>query len=381
MLIGLVGKPNSGKSSFFKAATMVDVKISNVPFTTIKPNVGIAYIIMDCVEKGFGKKCNPKNGFCRNGRRFVPIRLIDVAGLVPGAHEGRGMGNQFLDDLRQASVLIHTVDFSGKTDSEGNPTENHDPKKDVEFLENEIDYWFASVIEKNLPKILKAKTKTDLVQNIQEQLSGLEIDKKFIERAVEKFSPSQTLEFARELRKLSKPILICANKIDLKSAQENFEKLKSIFQNAVPTSADSEIALKLAVEKNLINYFPGNGFEISGRLEEKQKQALEKIKTEVIEKFGSTGVQKCLDKAIFDLLNYIAVCPVEDENKLTDSKGNVLPDIHLIPRGSTALDLAFKIHTEIGEKFISAIDARTKRRLGKDYVLQNNDVIKIITSK
>jgi ribosome-binding ATPase YchF (GTP1/OBG family) len=379
--IGLVGKPSSGKSSFFKAASLIDVKITGVPFCTIEPNVGIGYVIVDCVCKEFGVKCKPKVGYCKNGKRFIPVKLIDVGGLIPGSHLGRGIGNKFLDDLRKASVLIQIVDCSGLTDSEGKPTAGYDPNNEIKFLEEEIDLWFAGIIKKAVQKIGKVKSREDLINILTQQLSGLEIRKNQIEEALQKVPVTRVEEFAKTIRRIAKPILIAANKIDLKPAQENFEKLKKIYKNIVPTSAEAEIALKKAAEKNLIDYLPGNGFSIKGKLDEKQMKALEFIKKEVIEKYGSTGVQVALNKAVFELLNYIVVYPVEDENKLTDKDGNVLPDAFLMPPGSTALDLAFKIHTELGEKFICAIDARTKKKLGKDYALKNNDVIKIVFGK
>ena len=381
MIIGLVGKPSSGKSSFFKASTLIDVKITGIPFCTIKPNIGIGYVIIDCVCKEFGLKCNPKTGYCKNGKRFIPVRLVDVAGLVPGAHEGRGLGNQFLDDLRQASALIHIVDVSGTRDAEGKITSGYDPENDIIFLEKEIDMWFAAVIKKAAQKF--GRTQKDVAQTVAEQLSGLEVTRKQVEQTLEKVSLANTEAFATELRKISKPILIAANKIDLKSAQENFEKLKQKYENMVPTSAESEIALRKAAEKGLLEYIPGHDFTISdsSKLVGPQLEALDTIRREVIEKYGSTGVQNCLNKAVFELLDHIAVYPVEDENKLSDKNGNVLPDVHLVPRGTTALDLAFRIHTDIGSKFVSAIDVRTKRRLGKDYQLKNSDVIKIMTSK
>ncbi len=381
MIIGLVGKPSSGKSSFFKAATMIDVKISSVPFTTIQPNVGIAYVTIDCVESEFNVKCNPKHGYCKNGKRFVPVKLVDVGGLIPGSHEGKGIGNKFLDDLRQASALIQVVDASGLTDAEGNPTENYNPEDEIKFLREEIDLWFASVIQKSLSKIGKVQTKEDLLHVLIEQLSGLEIGKSYIERALERASLSDVNHFAEEVRKLSKPIIIAANKIDLKSAQANYQKLKENYDNIVPTSAEAEIALKKAAEKDLIGYSVGNGFEIKGNLAENQRKALEFIKSEVVDKYGSTGIQTCLNKTIFTMLNYIAVYPVANANKLTDKDGNVLPDVYLIPNGTTAKELAFKVHTSIGEKFIAGIDARTKIKLSADYQLKNNDVIEIAFAK
>jgi len=381
MIIGLVGKPSSGKSSYFKASTMIDVKISPLPFTTIASNIGIGYIALDCVEKEFNVKCNPKHGYCKNGKRFVPVKLADVGGLIPGSHLGKGIGNKFLDEIRQASALIQIIDASGLTDSEGQPTINYDPKIEIEFLENEIDLWFTDVIKRALQKVTKVSSKADLIQILSEQLSGLGISKEHIEQALEKASYTDTEKFAKLIRKISKPIILAANKIDLRQSQENFEKLKQKYQNIIPTSAEAEIALKKAAEKGLIDYSVGNGFEIKGNLDENQKKALEFIKKEVIEKYGSTGVQNCLNKAVFEMLNYIAVYPVADANKLTDKEGNVLPDVYLIPKGTTAKELAFNIHTSIGEKFIAGIDARTKRKLSADYQLKNNDVIEIAFTK
>jgi ribosome-binding ATPase YchF (GTP1/OBG family) len=383
--IGLVGKPSSGKSSFFKAATMIDVKISPVPFTTIKPNRGTAYLITDCVCKEFGLQCKPKHGKCENGKRYIPIVLWDVAGLVPGAHEGKGLGNQFLDDIRQSSVLIQIVDFSGLTDEEGRVTEGYDPSKDIEFLEREFDFWFADVIKKAVEKFqrkLATTTRADLVQILSEQLSGLEVSKSHIDQALSHSSINDLDAFSPILRKLSKPIIIAANKIDIKSAQENFARLKDKYNLAIPTSADGEIALKKAAEKNLIKYKEGDGFEIiSSSLVDAQKNVLNKIKTEVVEKYGSTGIQNCLNTAVFKLLNYIAVYPVADSKHMTDKDGNVLPDVFLVPAGTTVKEFAFRVHTTLGEKFICGIDARSKRRLAADYQLKNNDVVEIMFAK
>lgn len=369
-----------------KALTMVDVRISPVPFTTIDANVAIGHIIVDCVCKEFDVSCNPRTGYCKNGKRFVPVKLVDVGGLIPGSHLGKGLGNAFLDDIRQASVLIQTVDASGLTDAEGKPTTGYNPVEEIEFLENEINLWFASVIEKAIAKFrrkLTASKRTDLVQILTEQLSGLEVSKRHIEQALDKASIADVANFAKVLRKLSKPILIAANKIDLQQAQENFDKLKAKHENAIPTSAEAEIALKKAAEQRLIDYLPGNDFKVldDSKLDEKQRKALQLIKEKVIGKYGSTGVQNCLDKAVFELLNYIAVYPVADANKLIDKDANVLPDVFLIPTGTTVKELAFKVHTEIGEKFICGIDARTKRKLAADHELKSNDVVEIRFAK
>ena len=386
MIIGLIGKPSSGKSSFFKAATMIDVKISDVPFTTIVPNTGIGYVTIDCVCKEFNVKCNPNHGYCKDGKRFVPVKLVDCGGLIPDSHLGKGIGNKFLDDIRQASVLIQLIDCSGLTNSEGNPTTGYDPEDEIKFLEKEIDSWFADVISRAVQKFkgkLQTMSKSELVNELFQQLSGLEIDKYYIEEILQRIPITDIENFAKELRKISKPIIFAANKIDLKEAQENFEKLKEKYQNMVPTSADSEIALKKAGEKGLVNYIPEGSFEIIDptKLDSSQMKALETIKKEVVEKYGSTGVQTCLNKAVFEFLNYVAVYPVADSNKLTDKDGNVLPDVFLVPSGTTMKEFAFKVHTTMGEKFICGTDARTKMKLSADHKLKNKDVVSIAFRK
>jgi len=391
-MVGIVGKPNSGKSSMFKAMTMIDVKISSVPFTTIQPNVGMAHVITDCVCKEFGVKCKPNHGMCKNGKRFIPVKLMDVAGLVPDAHLGRGLGTSFLDDLRQAAAFIHVVDATGETDAEGKPTEGRNPEEDIQFLEKEIDYWFASIIERALKKFEREIAKAgeaDLVEILFAQLTGLEITKQNIEAALAELgietldvkNSEMILKFATALRKIAKPFVIAANKVDLSKAQENYGRMKDKYPNMVPCSAEAEIALKRAAEKEIIDYLPGNGFTTSEIADEQQKKALEFIKMRILANYGTTGVQKCLDYAVFNLLGNIVVYPVANANKLSDGSGNILPDAMLVPKGTTVRELAFRIHTDIGNKFVCGVDVRTRRRLASDYVLKDKDVIEIMTSK
>jgi len=386
MQVGLVGKPSSGKSSFFKAATMIDVAIADYPFTTIKPNVGMGYVITECVCKKYNLKCNPKNSVCIEGKRHVPIKLIDVAGLVPDAHLGKGLGNQFLDDLRQASCLIHIVDTSGKTNAEGKATTGYDPCNDVKFLTREIDLWFTNIIERGISKY-KSKmkfSKLDLIDVLTDQLTGLGVTKEQIQQTLDKVGIDEIEKFATELRNVSKPIIIAANKIDLPESEENLKKLREDFSTLtiIPTSAAAEIALRTAKEKGLIEYFD-NKFAIKdgSKMDEKQGQGLKFIEEKVLNKYGSTGIQECLNKAVFDVLDYIVVYPVADINKLTDKKGNVLPDAFLVKNGTTLKEFAFSIHSDIGEKFIGGLEAKTKRKLGADYVLKKNDVIEILFQK
>jgi len=394
MLLGLVGRPNTGKSTFFKAATLAEVLIANYPFATIKANEGVGYVRVDCIDKEFKVQCNPRTGFCINYQRFVPVRLIDVAGLVPGAHKGKGLGNQFLDELRQADAFIHILDASGKTNEEGKPAENYDITKDIIFLENELDFWFFGLMEKAW-KAFARKAKAESIplhEAIVKQFSGLKINDEQVKKAIlnsglnadksDSWTNEDLFKFSRILRKISKPMLIAANKCDTKEGYENFQKLKKEFPNLmiIPCSADSELALREAAKAGLIDYIPGdNNFEIKKQLNEKQKNALEIIKKNVLDKFSTgTGVQAILNSAVFSLLKYMAIFPA-GAHKLADREGNILPDCFLLPENSTALDFAYAVHTDLGKNFIKAIDARTKRILGKEHKLKNRDALEIVT--
>ncbi len=363
-VLGLIGKPNVGKSSFFRAATLKDVEVADYPFTTIKPNVGVAHVSLPCPAP----ECNPRRGACLEGTRFVPVKLYDVAGLVPGAHLGKGLGNRFLDDARQSDVLIMVVDSTGTTDAEGNRGEGN-PVEDVLFVLEEFDRWLAGIIKK-VRETEKLKT----------ELAGLGITEEQVEKALlESYPSGDCLEFATTLRKLSKPVIIAANKSDIRGSEIWINKLQKTGYPVVVTSAAYELALRKAANSGYIRYVPGRGsFEVLKELGEKQAEALERIKA-FLKKFGSTGVQEVLNRATFELGGVIAVFPVENENKWTDSAGNVLPDCLLVKKGTTAKELAYLVHTDIGKKFVKAIDAKTKKVVGADHELSHGDIIKIMT--
>ncbi len=388
--VGLAGKPNSGKSTFFKAATLVEVDIANYPFTTIDANHGVSYarVPCPCKELGITHGC----GKCKDGVRFIPIELIDVAGLVPDAHLGKGLGNEFLDALRVAEAVIHVLDASGSTDAEGNPIGlgNYDPVKDVKFLEYEIGMWLYGILKRNWEKLMRNYKALGgkPEQIIMDQMGGAGVLDTHIRRALTdmktdpgSWNDEQLKKFAGLLRKYSKPMIIAANKTDIASP-ENVKKLQSLKDEIViPVSGAAEIALRMADKAGLIKYKPGDpDFEIIGQLNKAQTAGLEKIRA-LMKQFGGTGVQQCINRAVFELLDYIVLYPVEDENKFTDRKGVILPDAFLMKRGSTARDLAFRVHSDIGESFLFAIDAKTKMRLGEKHELKDSDVIKIVSTK
>jgi hypothetical protein len=393
MLIGLVGKPSVGKSTFFKAATLAEVEIASYPFTTIKPNHGVGYVRVECIDKELKTHCHPNHGFCINSQRFVPIDLMDVAGLVKGASEGKGLGNQFLDDLRGADVFIHIVDVSGTTDSEGKQTENYDPIDDVELLEDELNKWFCNILMKVWKSFARTAevAKVKFSEAVAKQFSGLKVKEEQVKDVLlrvnlpEKASSwkdEEIMKFAAELRKEAKPMIIAANKVDMPNGESNYKRIKEKYKDylVIPCSADSELALRQAAKAELIEYIPGDReFKIIKELSEKQVSALTKIKQNVLDKFeDGTGVQQVLNAAVFDFLKYIAIFPAS-ANKLADSKGNILPDCFLMPPGTTAQDFAYHLHTDFGKNFIKAIDARSKMAWGKEHKLKHRDGLEIVT--
>jgi ribosome-binding ATPase len=395
LIIGLLGKANVGKSTFFNSATDLSVQMANFPFTTIDPNVGIAFVRINCVCKELGVLDNPSNSRCIDGIRFIPIKLVDIAGLVPGAHSGKGLGNKFLDDARQSDVIIHVVDIAGSTDEEGRPVSlgNGDPLTDIEFVENEFDLWIHSLILKDWNKVVKESEnlKQKIEYTISKRLSGLSISEKIIRKAINdlnlnkkplEWSNDDLLLLCKQIRQVSKPIIIAANKADLPSAEKNISKLKSLNRLFFPCVSEAELLLKRALQKNIIYYLPGDSsFEIKNEknLSDKQKEALITV-SKVLKNFGSTGVQNILNHACFKILDKIVVYPVEDELKFTDKKGNVLPDARIVSKNITAKELANTIHKELGKGFLYAIDARSKQRISAEHILKNNDIIKIVST-
>lgn len=401
MIIGVVGKPSVGKSTFFKASTLADVEIASYPFTTIKPNEGVGFVRVTDSATFFEKHSNPREGYVMDDFRFVPVRLIDVAGLVPGAHAGEGMGNQFLDDLRQADVLIHVIDASGSTNEKGEAVDagSYNPSNDVKFLEVELDMWYVGILKKGWDKFARTiqQEKQNVVKALAKQLSAMKVTEAMVEDSCKKSSmnleaPSEwtdtnLTDLATQLRRLTKPMVIAANKVDTPSGKENIKKLKEEFPQLliIPCSGESELALREAAKHELIRYIPGaKTFEVTekgaGALNDKQKAALEFMKKNILDSFDhGTGVQQVLNTAVFELLQYIEIYPGGD--KLEDKNGNTLPDCFLMPKNTTALDFAFRLHTDFGKNFVRAKDIKTKMVVGREHQLRRGDVIEIMSSK
>lgn len=402
MIIGIVGKPSVGKSTFFKAATLADVEIANYPFTTIKPNHAVGFVKIKDAAQQFGKIANPRLGYVQKTWRFVPVDLMDVAGLVPDAHKGEGMGSQFLNDLNQADALVHVIDASGSVNARGEAVEpgSYDPSNDIKFLEIELDYWYLEILKKGWDRFSRVmqQEKQESFKAIAKQMSGLGVNEDIAKQALEllnltelpavNWTSDQLLNLAGELRKQTKPMIIAANKVDHPEGKKNYRKLRDDFPNytIIPCSSESELALKEATKHGLIDYVPGEqDFEITelgmNKLSDQQKSALEFIKKSVLqENVEGTGVQAVLNNVVFGILKYKAIHP-GGVGKLEDSNGNVIPDCFLMKGDATALDFAYKLHTDFGKNFIKAVNVKTRLPVGKDHVLDHLDIIEIMSNK
>ena len=396
LTIAIIGKTNVGKTTLFNAATMLDAEISTYPFTTRAPNEGTAYVSDICVHTELGLEDDAQNSACIEGWRYVPVRILDIPGLIKDAWVGRGLGNRFLSVIGQADALIHVVDASGSVDAEGNIAEpgSGNPVQDVIDIEMEIEMWIAQIVTHNRQQIIREAEATTLEEALAKTLSGIKAKRPVVVQALEKsglreapfssWSRDQTKKFAGDLLPRIKPSLIIANKMDLHSAEDNIEMLADYFSQGLVAacSAEAELALRRAQMTGLLHYNPGQEkFRVAedAELTPEQMKALAYVEDRVMSKWLRTGIQQALNTLVFKVLRMNMVYPVADETRLADTHGNVLPDVYLMPSGSTPLDLAGEIHTRLVENYVLAIDAVTGMRLPRDYQLRHRDVIKIMT--
>ena len=396
--IGLIGKTNTGKTTFFNSATLSSAEISTYPFTTKKAETAQAFAVALCVHPEFNVVDNPNNSKCSDGWRYIPIELIDLPGLIKDAWKGKGLGNQFLSIAAQSDALLHVVDVSGSVDSAGKVTEagSGDPISDFADIEEELIMWYHKILEGNRDKISKLiNSGSDQIETLTDLYRGIGVNKDHIketlkasgleDKTFEDFDAQDTKKFATNLRKISKPTLIVANKIDIEGADKSFDRLRERYTDSivVPASADSELSLRRAEQKGLIKYSPGSEqFEIvkPEELNEKQKNALEFIKKGIMGEYMRTGVQFAINVAVFKLLKMNSIYPVANEEKLSDKKGRILPDLILMKDGATVTDLAKEIHTDLEKGLLYAKDLRYNLRLPLTYQLRDRDVISLVSA-
>ncbi len=396
--IGIIGKTNAGKTTFFNAATLLSAPVSTYPFTTKRPNIGQAYVRTICVCRELGVKDNPRNSSCIDGGRFIPIQLIDLPGLIKGSWTGKGLGTQFLSVASQADALIHIADASGSIDADGKLTKPGmgNPVADVYDIEEELVHWFAKIVDRTLKKLKKhAKKGSSTDRLFTQDLAGLKITGAHVAAALEmnaladkdlaRWEREDVWNFAKSVRQISKPTLVVANKMDLGATEKNVDRLVKEFGQAfvLPASSDAELALRRAEQKGYVEYVPGEEtFRVKDRnkLSPEQKEALAYVEQRVLSKWIRTGVQFALNTCVFKLMGMNVVYPVEDVEKFSDKKGNVLPDTFLVPYNASLRDLAAEIHTDLAKTMIYAIDARSKIRLPADYKLKDRDVISIVAA-
>ena len=396
--IGLIGKTNTGKTTFFNSSTLSSDEISTYPFTTKKSSTSVGYAITLCVHPEFNVIDNPNNSRCEDGWRYIPIELIDLPGLIKDAWKGKGLGNQFLSIASQSDALLHVVDASGSIDATGKITEigSGDPVSDFADIEEELNMWYQKILEGNRDRLQKIiKSGDDHVDALTELYQGVGVKRNHVKEAlktsgleekdIENYDMQDSKKFASYLRKISKPTLIVANKIDVEGAGKNFERLRERYNDmiVIPASADSELTLRRAEQKNLIKYSPGSEkFDIlqTNELNQKQKEALNFIQSDIMGEYMRTGVQFAINVTVFKLLKMNSVYPVASPEKLSDKKGRVLPDLVLLKDGATVTDLAKEIHSDLTKGLLYAKDLRYNLRVPTNYQLRDRDVICLISA-
>ena len=355
----------------------------------------------DSTDERGGSMCSPRTGACHGFERQVPVALVDVAGLVPGASEGRGRGNAFLADLAGCDALIQVVDGAAATDVEGNPVAPAtDPAAaaasiahEVTFLTTEIEQWIAGVLADGWSRGVRrvqAEGERGLLGFLVERLSGLGATTALVGSALDAlrdgghdlgqpwtWGDDEMGALAITLRRGLFPLHVAVNKLDL--APEGVMDHLDLEVATTPCLADMELALRRADASGLIRYRTGDAdFEVpeDAPLSDAQRAALERMRT-ALASAGGTGIEALLDAVVFDTLERIVVYPVQDEGRWVDGDGRVLPDALVVPAGITAKAVAGRVHTDLEAGFIRGVDGRTRRVVGADHQVGDGDVLKI----
>jgi ribosome-binding ATPase len=300
-----------------------------------------------------------------------------VAGLVPGAHQGKGLGNKFLDDLRHADALIHVVDVSGTTDAEGKATRGYDPSVDIAWLRDEIVRWVLGNLMQKWGGIKRRHTaiKATAVETLQNQFSGYGSNAAVVARTLDKLQlklplqdwSDETIEAVVNAFVDEKfPTVLGLNKIDHPDADKNISKIAKAEkpERIVLCSAISEVFLRRLAKQGFVRYIPGSEFvdtredlieqgEQDGgglkEMDEKLKTRIENLKDMVLYRFGSTGVNQVLTRAS-EVLGLVPVFPVRNIGTFgsgdagqAGERAAVFRDCVLVKKGSTVREVYRKI--------------------------------------
>ncbi|KAK8138766.1 hypothetical protein PG984_002146 [Apiospora sp. TS-2023a] len=394
-LIALVGKPSAGKSTTLNSLTDATSKVGG--FTTIDPQRAIGYLQIDCACKRFDvpDKCKPNYGGCVDGKRSVPIELLDVAGLVPGAHEGKGLGNKFLDDLRHADALVHVVDASGRTNAEGENTRGYDPSQDIAWLRSEIVAWIKGNLYQRWGSIKRRHiaVKASPVDTLQAQFSGYGATTQLVARTLDKLALKEPLEHWSEetvdrvvaaFTDEKFPTVIALNKIDDPDSYTNLMKITKMYKNSlvVPCSARAELFLRKMAKQGYVQYVEGSdsvwtrqdliddGDPEGGglkELDEKNQEIIDEYKDMILYRYNSTGVVDVLSAAA-KLLGLVPIFPVR--STATFSSGNdakaVFRDCVLVKKNSTVGEVAKKV---MGDVTIAYVEGVGGTRVSEDDIV------------
>jgi len=349
--IGIFGLPNVGKSTLFKILTKRQVNISDYPFSTINPNVGMVKVPDERLEK---------LGEISPGKKITPpwIKFVDVAGLVKGASQGEGLGNQFLAHLRETNVLLHIVRcFQDKNISHIEGEVN--PKRDIEIVTEELIFKDLETIENRLNKIEK------------------EIKRKE-KRALEE---KEVLEFYRDA--LLKKSLNFSFLKNLNQSQK--EILEDLFLLTLKPQIYLLNGKKEEISLDVINFLKERNEEWI-RIDLKKELDCQDLTDEERKEIGCEGSKTDqLIKRCYKVLNLITFFTITGEKEI---KG------WSIKKGTTIFEAAGKIHSDFQKKFIKGEVINWKKLteigswqecqrrgllklVGKDYILEDGDVIEI----